>query len=161
MWNCLAYTCHVNNLYFMLGAGIHVAHGHVALPNNGIILTGAGGQISEFRCISGSSHSNVGHLFDINEVDITISNSDPFFTLRHSPGTVQVRSIRRLRSSEQGIYTCRIPDETWTTVNVNVGLYLNSSNCKFRGTNLLALIIVSRPTPSYSLMLSLKYYSKN
>ena len=145
----------------MLGAGIHVAHGHVALPNNGIILTGAGRRISEFRCISGSSRSNVGHLFDVNEVDITTSNSDPFFTLRHSPGTVQVRSIRHLHSNEQGIYTCRIPDETGTTVDVNVGLYLSSSNCKFRGTNLLALIIISRPTPSYSLMLSLKYYSKN
>ena len=134
----------------MIGAGIHVAHGHVALPNNGIILTGAGRRISEFRCISGSSRSNVGHLFDVNEVDITISNSDPFFTLRHSPGTVQVRSIRHLRSSEQGIYTCRIPDETGTTVDVNVGLYLSSSNCKLRLTNWIAqALVISIPIPSY------------
>ena len=134
----------------MLGAGIHVAHGHVALPNNGIILTGAGRRISEFRCISGSSRSNVGHIFDINEVDITTSNSDPFFTLRNSPGIVQVRSIRHLRSSEQGIYTCRIPDETGTTVDVNVGLYLSSSNCKFRLTNWIAqALAISMPIPSY------------
>ena len=114
----------------MLGAGIYVAHGHVTLPNNGIILAGAGGRIGEFRCISGSNRFNVGHLFDINEVDITTSSSDPFLTLRHtSPGTVQVRSIRSLRSNEQGIYTCRIPDETGTTVDVNVGLYLSTSNC--------------------------------
>ena len=120
----------INSFLCALGAGIYVAHGHVALPNNGIILTGAGGRIGEFRCISGTSRSNVGHLFDTNEVDITTSNLDPFFTLRHTPGTVQVRSIRHLRSNEQGIYTCRIPDETGTTVDVNVGLYLSSSNCK-------------------------------
>ena len=122
---------HANDLSFTLGAGVYVAQGHVALPNNGIILTGVGGRISEFRCISGSSRSNVGHLFDISEVDITTSNSDPFFTLRHSPGTVQVRSIRSLRSNEQGIYTCRIPDETGTTMDVNVGLYLSSNNCNY------------------------------
>ena len=119
----------------MLGAGIYVAHSHVALPNNGIILTGAGRRVSGFRCISGSSRSHVGHLFDINEVDVTVSNLDPFFTLRHSPGTVQVSSVRSLRSNEQGIYTCRIPDETGTTVDVNVGIYLSSNNCKFRITD--------------------------
>ena len=56
---------HANNLAFFhvrLGAGIHVAYGHVALSNNGIILTGAGRRINEFRCISGSSRSNVSHL---------------------------------------------------------------------------------------------------
>ena len=113
-----------------LGAGIYVAHGHDALPNNGMIVAGRGGRISEFRCISGYSRSNVGHLFDINEVDITTSNSDPFFTFRYNPGTVHVRSLRSLRSNEQGIYTCRIPDETGTTVDVNVGLYLSSNDCK-------------------------------
>ena len=112
------------------GAGIYVAHGHDALSNNDMIVTGAGGRISEFRCISGSSRSNIGHLFDINEVDITMSNDDPFFTFRHNPGTVHMRSLRSLRSNEQGIYTCCIPDETGTTVDVNVGLYLSSNNCK-------------------------------
>ena len=113
-----------------LGARIYVAHGHDALPNNGMIVAGPGGRISEFRCISGYSRSNVGHLFDINEVDITTSNSDPFFTFRYNPGTVHVRSLRSLRSNEQGIYTCRIPDETGTTVDVNIGLYLSSNDCK-------------------------------
>ena len=115
---------------FILGAGIYVSHGHTALPNNGMILTGAGGRISGFRCISGTSRSNVGHLFDINEADITTSNTDPFFTFRNSPGTVHVRSLRSLLSNEQGIYTCRIPDERGTTVDVNVGLYLSTSICK-------------------------------
>ena len=116
----------------MLGAGIYVSSGHTALPNNGMILTGAGGRISGFRCISGSRQSSIGHLFDMNEVDITTSNSDPFFTFRNSPGTVNVRSLRSLRSNEQGIYTCRIPDETGTTVDVNVGLYLSTNICKYR-----------------------------
>ena len=58
----------------LTGAGIYVAHGRNALSNNDLIVTGAGGRISEFRCISGSSRSNIGHLFDVNEVDITTSN---------------------------------------------------------------------------------------
>ena len=115
----------------LLGAGIYVSSGHVALPNDGIIVTGAGGRISEFRCISGSTRSNTGHLFDINEVDITLSNTDPFFTFRGSPGTVHVRSVRALASNEQGIYTCRIPNEMGTTVDVNVGLYLSGNTCKY------------------------------
>ena len=115
----------------MLGAGIYVSSGHTALPNNGMILTDAGERISGFRCISGSHRSSIGHLFDMNEVDITTSNSDPFFTFRNSPGTVHVRSLRSLRTNEQGIYTCRIPDETGTTVDVNVGLYLSTNICKY------------------------------
>ena len=111
-----------------LGAGIYVSTGHTALPNNGIILTS--GRVSDFRCISGSRRSNIGHLFDINDSNITTSTSDPFFTLRHSPGTVQVRSLRNLRSNEQGIYTCRIPDGTGSIVDVNVGLYLSSNASK-------------------------------
>ena len=108
-----------------IGAGIYVVNGHTALPNNGMIITS--GRVSDLRCISGSSRSNVGHLFDISEVDITLSNTDPFFIFRNSPGMVHIRSVRNLRSNEQGIYTCRIPDETGTTVDVNVGLYLSSS----------------------------------
>ena len=111
-----------------LGAGIYVSSGHTALPNNGIILIS--GRVGDFRCISGSRHSNVGHLFDMNEIDITTSTSDPFFTFRHSPGTVHVRSVRNLRSNEQGIYTCRIPDETGSIVDVNVGLYLSGNASK-------------------------------
>ena len=120
----------MNFFSVVLGAGIYVANGHTALPNNGMIVTGAGGRISEFRCLSGSTHPNTGHLFDINETDITLSNTDPFFTFRGSPGMVHVRSIRALASNEQGIYTCRIPDETGVTVDVNVGLYLSGSTCK-------------------------------
>ena len=89
------------------------------------------GRVSDLRCISGSTSSNVGHLFDINEVDITLSSTDPFFIFRNNPGTVHVRSLRSLRSNEQGIYTCRIPDESGTTVDVNVGLYLSGSAGKY------------------------------
>ena len=119
------------NLSPFPGAGIYVSGSpSAALPNNGMIVAGSSGRIGDFRCVSGSRQSNVGHLFDMNDVDITTSSSDPFFTFRHSPGMVHVRSLRSLHSNEQGIYTCRIPDETGTTVNVNVGLYLAGNACK-------------------------------
>ena len=97
---------------------------HSAIPNNGMIMAGSSGRISEFYCVSGSKQTNVGHLFDMDEADITTSSSDPFLTNRHSRGMVRVRCLRSLLSTEQGIYTCRIPDETGATVEVNVGLYL-------------------------------------
>lgn len=124
-------------LNISLGAGIcYLSSDHPILPNNGLILVN--GQVNEFHCISGSTISNVGHLFDINEVNITTSNSDPFFTFHHTPGTLLVKSLRWLHSNEQGIYTCRTPDETGSIVDVNVGLYHYGSVCK-QLINMLAI----------------------
>ena len=35
-----------------------------------------------------------------------------------------------ISSSNQGIFTCRIPDENGRTVEVNVGIYSNDIHCK-------------------------------
>ena len=93
-----------------------------------MIVTNDG--VIDFHCVSGSYHPNVGHLFDINEIDIATSNGDPPFSFQHTTGAIHVQSLRQLQSNEQGIYTCRIPDETGSTVNVNVGLYLSCNVCK-------------------------------
>ena len=112
---------------FSLGAGIYDSINHAALPNNSLILAG---QNLDFNCISGSSLSNVGDIFDNDGMDISTSRDDPFFTFQRTIGAIHVKSVRQLQSNEQGIYTCQIPDETGSIVDVNVGLYCDDSACK-------------------------------
>ena len=112
------------------GAGFHVSAGQKTLPNNSLIVAGADDRISEFRCLSGSSSPDVGQLINSQNEDITHDDSDSFLVRkggRYDPGLVHVRRIVPLASEEQGVYTCRIPDEGGVTVDVNVGLYLKHS----------------------------------
>ena len=108
------------------GAGIYDSSNNVALPNNSLVLIEASGSLLRFMCISGSSQRNIGHFIGLNGSDITKSNTDNFIVARTDPGTLLVHT-RSLRSGEQGVYTCQIPDETGRMVEVNVGLYISSS----------------------------------
>ena len=113
-----------------IGAGIYVSVGEEALPNNGLIVAGLDNRISEFRCLSGSSSPYVGQLLGPDDDNLTFSDTAPFLVHRggiYDPGLVHVHSVRALDDDEQGIYTCRIPDERGVVVDVNVGLYLNDS----------------------------------
>ena len=110
-----------------LGAGFYVTAGQRALPNNSLIVADAYNRISEFRCLSGSSRSEVGQLLNPAGKDITLVDNDHFLVRRggvFDPGLVHIRRIVPLSSEEQGVYTCRIPDENGAGVDVNVGLYL-------------------------------------
>ena len=104
-----------------------MSSGKKALPNNSLIVARVDDRISEFRCLSGSSSENVGQLINPNNDDITFFESDHFLVHkggRYDPGLVHVRQVVPMGKEEQGIYTCRIPDERGVTVDVNVGLYL-------------------------------------
>ena len=112
------------------GAGIYVTSGQKSLPNNGLIVAGVTNRISEFRCLSGSSSPFVGQLLGPNGEDLTHIDSDHFLVHRggsYDPGLVHVRRLAPLTREEQGVYTCRIPNERGIAVDVNVGLYLRDS----------------------------------
>ena len=101
--------------------------GHKALPNNGLIVAGLNNRISEFRCLSGSTSPYVGQLLGPNGDDLTHIDNDHFLVHRsgsYDPGLVHIRRLAPLTIEEQGIYTCRIPNERGVAVDVNVGLYL-------------------------------------
>ncbi len=56
----------------------------------------------------------------------------------HDPGTLYVRSLRRLKPEESGIYTYRTPNEAGNIIDFNVGLYSTNktstifvSNCLY------------------------------
>lgn len=99
------------------------------IPNNTVILTDNFGQIPRLQCISGAMQPNVGQWLAPSGMDITFSANDPFdITVgdQSDPGylDVSLHSGRILTISDQGVYTCSIPDENGTTSSLNVGIYL-------------------------------------
>ena len=84
----------------------------------------------QLRCISGSTSTDVGEFIGLDETNIMSLSGDPF-TVTVSPGgnpghiNIETNS---LNSTDQGVYTCRIPDEKNNKVHVNVGIYLSGFN---------------------------------
>ena len=113
-------------LFFSLGAGIYANSAHKALMNNSLITADSNQRLGEFSCMSGSKQGGVGHFIGRDGKDITYKLGDPFHVgiggIRN-PGSIQVSSANTLYATYQGIYTCRIPDETGNLVDINVGLY--------------------------------------
>ena len=113
------------------GAGIYAitAASPGPIANNGLILS-AKSQL-RLECVSNSSQSGVGTITTSAGVTRT-----PFYdgggwrvnSANNQPGVVRLlRSPPSISSplspSDQGIYTCTIPDSTGQNITLNVGLY--------------------------------------
>ena len=71
---------------------------------------------------------NVGEIIGLDDTAIS---GGPFLIERPLPGEITVEnSVTQgaLPSSDQGVYTCRIPDSTNTLRNINVGIYIAGFN---------------------------------
>ena len=100
-------------------------------PDNSIIVADNFGQIPQMQCISGSNTPNVGQWVAPNGQDLTNMASDKFdVTVGGSddPGYVEiaVSSSQVLTLTDQGVYTCSIPDETGVNIPLHVGIYLEA-----------------------------------
>ena len=116
----------LKSLSYLLGAGIYAHSAHKALVNNSLIKVDSNQLLGEFSCLSGSKQGGVGQFIGRDGQDITYQFDDPFHVSignTHHPGLVRVSGYRTLHTHYQGIYTCRIPDETGNLVDINVGLY--------------------------------------
>ena len=133
-----------NKVHFhsIVGAGIHVMDGSPPgfIPNNGLITLAGSFQSDEFSlrffCISGSLMDEVGVLVGLDGLTIS-SNSFLFISRVSLPGELDVFSggsltTQVLGASQQGVYTCRIPDESGTMLSVNVGLYPAGFNSEYK-----------------------------
>ena len=101
--------------------------------NNSIIKADSNQRLGEFSCMSGSTQGGVGQFIGRHGRDITYQFGDPFYVSIggvQNPGLIQVSSYTTLHTSYQGVYTCRIPDETGKLVDINVGLYRSAFNSK-------------------------------
>ena len=108
-----------------IGAGIYDYYRSRALPNNAIILGNA-----YFTCLSGSNESNVGQFIGRDNTPMTTDNSNYYgFDIWTGESDSLTLFGHILYGFNQGIYTCRIPDESGKIVDVNVGLF--SYYCEF------------------------------
>ena len=83
-----------------------------------------------FSCRSTSASSGVGELIDLIGNPVNLLR---FFVDTTQVGTVEVVNSNNnvdIGSTNQGIYTCRIPDENGRTVDINVGIYSNDIHCE-------------------------------
>ena len=73
---------------------------------------------------------------DPDENSFTIGENTGVFNVEQvggyssHPGSVRIRNCETLTADDEGIYTCRIPDETGKEVDVNIGVYQNGFNSK-------------------------------
>ena len=107
-----------------------------ALPNNGIViaLAATSGNRNSFQCRSGSN-SGVGDIIGLDEAALPFDLEGAGVTFnvrRSSPATVSVRNRVAneddITPDDEGVYTCRIPDESGAIVDVNIGVYANGFN---------------------------------
>ena len=109
------------------------------LPNNGLVTLVASFQPDEFRlrlfCISGSLMEEVGELIGPDGTQMT-SNTFLFISSISISGELVVLNGGTLTTqvfgaSQQGVYTCRIPDESGIMVSVNVAIYPAGFNSEY------------------------------
>ena len=118
------------------GAGVYVVVGDRsvptgALPNNSLIISNNATATLRLRfvCRSTSSYSNVGQLLGLDGSEV--STASLFTILSIQVGTLDVQNNDghpALMSVDQGVYTCRLPDETGEAVDVNIGIYPSGFN---------------------------------
>ena len=117
------------------GAGIHVYVGASVglLPNNGMVIsrpTTPRRHSFSFQCHSDSMLSNVGILIGPDGTSVT--TGDVFHIVHLLRGALRVHNTQNdLTTSDQGVYTCRIPLQSGELRDMNVGIYPNgfSSKC--------------------------------
>ena len=104
------------------------------LPNNGIVIALTSGTRISWQCRSGSTMAGVGQLVDLDGNTFNIGENSGVFNVENTgtgsgqPGSVQFRNRDTddaLTSDTAGVYSCRIPDETGSDVDVNIGVYQN------------------------------------
>ena len=119
------------------GAGMFVNTGDGSvpvgvLPNNGIVIAQdvTSGNRIRVQCRSGSTDFEVGQFVDLDGTSHDIPGNTGDFDLQRGGtqrGTLQffnrVGNEPALTSDDNGVYTCRIPDESGTLVDVNIGVY--------------------------------------
>jgi hypothetical protein len=99
------------------------------IPTDDIIVTNNFGQLPRIQCISGSLSAGVGQWIAPSGRDATYQTSDPFdITVgdESDPGFLEIslHSGQFITYEDQGVYTCRIPDDKGALVSLHVGIYL-------------------------------------
>ena len=104
------------------------------LPSNGLVVSNNPGSVFRLRvfCRSDSMSENVGQLIGLDGENTSTNNS--FAIGRQQPGELSIvnaaGSQSSLATSQQGVYTCRIPLQNGKMWEINFGIYPNGFNSK-------------------------------
>ena len=115
-------------MFSTTGVGIFANNNPVL--NNTAILADNNNQTGVIYCNSGSKDVGVGQWFSPSGAEIA-QNNDGTFTVVRGGGSIpsfiglQLRAGRSFSASDEGIYTCIIPDENGIEQVLQIGLYLN------------------------------------
>ena len=151
LYHQLDFDCGVTD-FVPTGAGIYVSSGQLSyssssLPNNSIITiyTGYVGYSSTYRrlafyCCSNSTSGYTGSFLGLNGNSYSGRITVQDYNSSHiHAGCIYLYldklgnsySQNWLSSSEQGIYTCRMPDSTGRNIDVSVGIYRHGYASRF------------------------------
>ena len=118
------------------GAGIYAATADDVslgpITNNGLIISRH--DALKVECVSNSSVAGVGSITTSGGAILTPDTTPSTLKLNNPfsrPGVLRLQSIvegkpkssHHLRESDQGIYTCNIPDDNGNVISLNFGLY--------------------------------------
>ena len=84
------------------------------------------------RCRSGTTLVGVGEFIGLDGTALN-GTTNPFSVIVspvNSPGHINIETTSLTSAADQGVYTCRIPDESNNSVDVNIGIYLNGFKCE-------------------------------
>ena len=84
-------------------------------------------------CASGSMRRYIGQLIGLDGNDVTYVHDDSIYNIDSGvPGSILI--LIDPSFADQGVYTCRIPDENDVEVDVNIGFYPPGFNSEFHCT---------------------------
>ena len=107
-------------------------------PNNSVLVTTDDDIPTDYRfrfyCLSGSVLNEQGEFIG---ADGDVITDDAFFNVTNDegPGSLHIANSASggqdaITASQQGVYTCRIPDETGETKLLNIGIYPAEFSCE-------------------------------
>ncbi len=112
----------------MLGAGVSDQNAGKGLPNNSISTS-----TLLLHCRSGADAPDVVKIIGLDGNPLPISSiTGALHIYWYSLISALVIGVdTTLSAEEEGVYTCRIPDENGETLEVNFGLYRDGFNSRW------------------------------
>lgn len=113
---------------YVLTIGVGIFANDNPVSNNTAVLADKNNQIGVIYCNSGSKMSGIGQWFSPSGAEITQSGSGTFTVVRGSGNIpsyigLRLRAGRSFSTSEEGVYTCLIPDEDGVQQILHIGVY--------------------------------------
>ncbi len=102
--------------------GITLQSESLNLPNNAIVSANQIGPTEALVCFTDNTTFNIGQWFSPDGTLIQTNPSDTVYNLR-GPGSVMLYRTRGLTPTQEGLYTCRIPDSGGREHVLYIGIY--------------------------------------